>query len=347
MLSSRSRPLLALLAGSLLASLALPAVADMWLVATEALEVGPADVTLPKKVGVLLAGDRRDLAFEVSGRVVSCVEPGTAVDAGDIVARLDATLEEAQLLQAKLRLREAVSEERRLRGLRAAQATSVRQLESAETALALRGAEVAVAREQLGRRRLVSAISGDVVQTYIEPGEVATPGTRIATVMNVRSLELELGVPGFQIHGVREGARVILQIAALEDASIEASVRRVAGATMDGGHLFEVEVDVSNDDGRLRPGLTVAAEIVIERLASAVRIPLEAVVERAGEPVAFVVRDGVAKAIPLRLAARVGDEVLLETDVPNLELVVRGQADLVDGASVRVDNSVLMRIAEP
>ncbi len=319
--------------------------AESWLVATRTLEVGPADVTLPEKVGVLLPGEQRDFAFEVSGRLEDRVAPGTTVAAGDVVAQLDATLEEAQLLQHELRLRDARSEARRLRGLLDAQAASVQRLEAAETALALRQAEVGVARERLARRRIVTGLAGDVIQTYLDPGEVATPGSRIATVMKLDSLKLELGIPGFQIVRVREGARVVLHFPVLEQEAAFGSVRRAAGATVDGGHLFEVEVVVPNGDRRLRPGMSVAAAIVTQTLSNAVRIPLEAIVERDGKPVAYFADAGLARAVPLELAIRVGDEVLVSAEFPYRELIVRGQRDLAEGAAIRVDNSVLTQVA--
>ncbi len=320
-------------------------VAESWLVATRTLEVGPAHVTLPEKVGVLLPGEQRDLAFEVPGRLDDRVDPGTTVVAGDVVARLDATLEKAQLRQAELRMQDAESEERRLRGLRDAEATSAQRLEAAEIALALRHAEVEVAREQLARRRIVTGLAGDVIETYLDAGEVATPGSRIATVMKLDSLKLELGVPGFQIGRVREGARVVLKFPALDGGVAYGAVRRAAGATVDGGHLFEVEVVVPNEDRRLRPGMSVAAAIVTQTLPIALRIPLEAVVEREGRPVAYFAVAGFARGVPLELAIRVGDEVLVVAEFPYRELIVRGQRDLAEGLAIRVDNSVLTRAA--
>ena len=46
-----------------------PGAAAPRLVATIRLQTGPVDVTIPEKVAVLLAGERRDLAFEVPGRL--------------------------------------------------------------------------------------------------------------------------------------------------------------------------------------------------------------------------------------------------------------------------------------
>lgn len=323
-----------------------PGAAAPRLVATMRLQTGPADVTIPEKVAVLLAGERRDLAFEVPGRLEFCLEEGTAVALGQVVARLDETLEKAQLLGASLRLRDSRSEERRLRGLRDAQAASAQQLEGAETRLALRRAEAVGAREQLGRRTLTSPLGGEIVATYLKAGEVATPGTRVATVMDFSWLRLELGIPGFQIGRVEKGDRVRLAIPSLGERLVEGEVRRVAGAAADGRHLFDVEVFVPNEGGKLRPGMMVGASIVTDHLPHAMGIPLEAVVEREGRKVAFFVQDGVARALSLESAIRVGNRLLSSTEIPFDFLVVRGQRDLFDGVPVRVDNRVLSNVAK-
>ncbi|HIF97706.1 MAG TPA: efflux RND transporter periplasmic adaptor subunit [Myxococcales bacterium] len=323
-----------------------PAVAAPRLVATVRIQTGPEDVTIPEKVAVLLAGERRDLAFEVPGRLEFCLDEGTTVELGRVVARLDETLEKAQFLGASLRLRDSRSEERRIRGLRDAQAASAQQLEGAETRLALRRAEAAVAREQLERRTLTSPLGGEIVATYLEAGEVATPGTRVATVMDFSWLRLKLGIPGFQIGLVEEGDRVRLAIPSMGERVVEGEVRRVAGAAADGRHLFDVEVFVPNEDGKLRPGMMVGASIVTDHLPFAMGIPLEAVVERKGRKVAFFVHDGVARALSLESAIRVGNRLLSSTEIPSSFLVVRGQRDLFDGAPVRVDNTVLSNVAQ-
>lgn len=317
------------------------AAADPVIVATRLLESGRHELTLPEKVGVLLADEQRDLSFEVSGRIESIVEEGTPVSPGDTIAKLASDLEMARLRQAELREQDAAAELRRLEGLGRANAASVQSLESAQTANHLRRAERDEARQHTERKLLTTSVGGVVVKTYLENGEVAAPGTPVATVMDTEAVRIVLGVAGFQIGRIAEGMRVDVRVPALAGESFEGRVVRVGAAAIDGGHLFEVEVRLPNPSGRLRPGMIVRASIVTDSLSDVLVVPLEAVVQRNGEPVAFFVDAGSARAVSLDGATWDGDRVLLPSSVPYRELVIRGHADLSDGGPLRVDNSVL------
>jgi RND family efflux transporter MFP subunit len=347
------------LLGAMLFGGAAATAAEPALIATRVLESGVRDVTLPEKVGVLLADEQRDLSFEVSGRLESIANEGTVVQPGDSVAQLASELEQARLRQAELRVRDAEAELRRVEGLRGANAASLQSLEAAQTANHLRRAERDEAREQRDRKQLATSVGGVVVKTYLENGEIAMPGTRVVTVMNLDSLRIVFGVPGFQVGRVAEGSRVEVRVPALtgetagETASETASeefegrVVRVGEAAIDGGHLFEVEVQLPNPSTRLRPGMIVRASIVTASLPDVLLVPLEAVVERRGESVVFFVDADAARAVSLADATWDGDRVLLTGSVPYRELVIRGHPDLSDGQPVRVDNSVLRGIRQP
>ncbi len=70
-------------------------------------------------------------------------------------------------------------------------------------------------------------------------------------------------------------------------------------------------------------------------------VPLTAAVERSGERVVFFVHEGRAHAVAVDGAPMVGDRLVLSGALPYRQVVLRGQHHLRDGASVRVDPSVL------
>ena len=316
-------------------------------VATQTIDPAPYDLSLPEKVGLLEAGEHRDLAFEVSGRLASRAADGASVAAGEVVAELDTALERVRLRQAKLRLREARSELRRTEGLRASRVASEKVLESAQTDVDLRAAERDAANEQLARRILVAPFDGVVAETRFDPGEVVSPGRPVVLFMDLQELRLELGVPGYQIGRVHEGASVLVTLPARPGERFEGRVRRVAPAASEGRHLFEVEVRIANPEQRMRAGMSAHARIVTDSLASALALPLVATVERNGERVVFFVEAGRAKSVSVAGATTHGDRLVLLSPPPYRVLVVRGQRDLSDGMAVRVDNTVLAGAETP
>lgn len=53
-------------------------------------------------------------------------------------------------------------------------------------------------------------------------------------------------------------------------------------------NVFDVEVSINNNDGQLKPGMSAAAKIIIERLDDIVSVPLEAIFEKSGETVVYL-----------------------------------------------------------
>jgi membrane fusion protein (multidrug efflux system) len=337
---TREGALLLCLAGAILLGAAAPEPRAA-LVATAQLSPAPYDITLPDKLGVLEAGEHRILAFEIPGRLEQVAANGSRVVAGEEIARLDATLERARLRQAELHLREARSHLQRIDGLKRSEVASEKTHEDARTAVDLRLAEFDAAREQLERKTLRAPFDGVIAETRVDPGEVIGAGIPIATFMHMGALTLTIGVPGYQVGRVREGAEAVVSVPALPGERFAGRVGRVAPAAAEGRHLFEVEVLVPNSDGRLRPGMSARAAIVTTTLEGVVVAPLEAVVERGGRRTVFLVEAGKARAVDVGEAPLHGDHVLIAVGSQGVELVVRGQHGLRDGTAVRVDNTVL------
>lgn len=310
-------------------------------VAVLELAPGPAELSLPDKMGILEAEQEVSLSFEVAGRVESVLKEGATVAAGGTVAVLDSRLEEAELHRAELLLGNAVAELARVRGLQRSRAASERDLDAATTEVGTRRAEHSAAQERRARRELLAPFAGVVADVEVEPGQVTVPGEPIARLMDFDTLKLEVGVPGYQIRRVVPGAGVLVRVPAVPEMVFGGIVNHVAPAAADGGALFEVEIWVENKEAALKPGLSARARIVTDHLQRALALPLEATVQRNGSPVVFFVREDRAHAYPVGDAALQGDLLLLTADLPTGPLVIRGQHDLSDGVAVRIDNTII------
>src|SRR5690606_12049550 len=185
------------------------------------------------------------LPAETTGKVAGVlVEEGMRVEAGQVVARLDATTQVAQLelaraqvsaaraalAETEAQLRAARLERDRLRDLAARSMTSAASLDQAEAAydaLAARlaaGREnvevaeraVSVAQEALDDMTIRAPFSGMVVSKNAQPGEMISPisagggftRTGICTIVDMDSLEIEVDVNEAYIGRVQPGQRV-------------------------------------------------------------------------------------------------------------------------------------------
>lgn len=345
-MSSRSFVLATALAVVALALAAAAEPATGTLVATRLLTPAPYEITLPAKVGTLEAASDMALSFVVPGRIARILGVGARVAAGDEVAALDSALERAELQRAELRLEQAQRDLGRARGLQSSRATSEKVVDSARIEVGLRRAELDVANEQLVRRQLIATFAGVMAEVRLDPGEVTQPGALVARLLNFDLLKLDVGVPGYQVSRAMPGARVRVSVPALPGEVFEGTVHIVAPAAAQDGYLFEVEVLVPNRDALLRPGMGARARIVTRSLEAALAVPLDCMVDRAGERVVFFVEGGSARAVSVDDAALDGALLVLPVSLPYRELVVRGQHDLQDGMPVRIDQTIIADLPE-
>ena len=102
-------------------------------------------------------------------------------------------------------------------------------------------------------------------------------------------------------------------------------------------HTFRAEVEVDNSQGFLRPGMFVEAAIIAEQRENVPVVPRDAVTQRAGQSVVFVI-DG-QRAVRRNVSLGLRDDNQIEVRdgvVPGERVVVRGLETLTDGTRVRV-----------
>ena len=142
---------------------------------------------------------------------------------------------------------------------------------------------------------------------------------------------------GPELARVRPGQAVQIRHYAFEDVAIRGTVLRLSPAMDPETHTFRAEVDVDNSRRLLRPGMFVEAAIIAERRTNVSVVPRDAVTERAGRSVVFVI-DG-QRAVRRNVSLGLGDDDLVEVREgvePGERIVVRGLETLTDGTRVRV-----------
>jgi multidrug efflux pump subunit AcrA (membrane-fusion protein) len=88
-----------------------------------------------------------------------------------------------------------------------------------------------------------------------------------------------------------------------------------------GTKFFSVTIEVNESDPRLRPGMTADVEIEVEERKDAVFVPLEAVFNRGGRNVAYVMSYGHVEARDLLLGPSNRDFVVVESGLRRGERV--------------------------
>ena len=127
---------------------------------------------------------------------------------------------------------------------------------------------------------------------------------------------------------------------AWEEERFEGTLVRLAPTLDTLTRTLRAEVAVANPRGQLRPGMFVEVTLIAEQREDVPVVPREAVAERGGRKVVFVVKG--QKVERREVALGLGDDEIVEVR-EGLEagerIVVRGLETLTDGTRVRVSGA--------
>ncbi|MGC4091262.1 MAG: efflux RND transporter periplasmic adaptor subunit [Polyangiaceae bacterium] len=352
-LASRFAPLL--LAGAAVACAKANA-AEKAPTPSEGLSVTTADVVekvVPTTVtvtGTLLANRESDVAADASGRVVfTAVERGEFVPAGAVLARLDArgaalsrSAAVAEVAAQHAQSDNAKAECERADKLFAASAITKAELDCAHAGCEALGSSslAAVARQQMAEKFIGDAVirapfAGMIVDRAVDLGEYVSPGRRIATLVEVNPLRLELVLPESSASGVKAGSHVDFRVRSFDKQTFSANVKYVGPVLRRQTHDLVVEALVDNADGKLRPGMFAEAELSVSEQKLPVA-PKGALVGQAPSARAFVVKGGVAEERVVLVGAEQGETVTILDGVrPGERVVVNPSEELRDGVRVK------------
>jgi membrane fusion protein (multidrug efflux system) len=315
-------------------------------VVTESL---PRTLTL---TGTLIANRESAVAADVSGKVAEVfVERGSRVRAGAPLIQLDrrqAALvdDEARAQAAAVEAQAGLARSECARAEKLFADGAINQAEfdrsKAQCQATALSAQAAQARSQLAGKTLTDLVvrapfAGVVADRFINPGEYVRPDSRVASVVQLHPLRLELSVPEHALAAFRVGADVAFTVAAWPGQTFTgkivfggATVRR---ATRD----LLVEALVDNKDERLRPGMFAVAQVKLGEAPTPV-VPRSALRtdDRAGTDRLYIVHQGKVEERLVHTGTTAGDRVAIVSGVQTGEQVVLSPtAAIRDGLRVR------------
>ncbi len=258
------------------------------------------------------------------------VSVGDQVDAGQVLAKVDASLYGAQVSLARVEVDEAKRELDRLRTM-GGTVPRVR-LDAAETRVEREQAKLRISKIRASRSTLKSPFAGVVAECEIEPGEVAPPGAALVKIVSLDPARVSVSVADRDVGGLEVGSSAAVT-AAGASAPVAGTISRIEPMADIKTRSFMVEVEVSNPEGKLRPGMI--ANVVFHGGINQERIvlPQEFLVTKRDSNGVFVVGEGdVAEWRSLTLGVLVRDQIVIDDGLQAGEkVVVLGQRALSEG----------------
>jgi RND family efflux transporter MFP subunit len=329
--------------------------------------------------GYVTARRRATVSSKITGKVVEVnVEEGMTVKEGQVLARLDDSTARAALALAQaqaeaarravheneVRLEEAKLTLGRLSQLRKDGIVTQAEVDAAQATVDSTAARIAALREQvLVAERQVDLQKTDLDNTIIrapftgvaiskdaQPGEMVSPvsagggftRTGICTIVDMRSLEIEVDVNESYINRVRPGQAVRAVLDAYPDWEIPAHVITTIPAADRQKATVLVRIGFEALDPRLLPDMGVKVTFLREadpeappQAAPVTLVPKAAVREDGGQQIVFVVTGETVERRAIRVGGADGDRVEVVAGLnPGDRVVLSPPATLTTGTRV-------------
>lgn len=197
-------------------------------------------------------------------------------------------------------------------------------------------ARVALARKAMADTTVRAPFAGLVAERLVSAGDYVTKGTRVATIVRIDPMRVELTVPEQSVSLVGVGQAVRLTVDAYANEVFEARIRFVSPALRRDQRALTVEAIAPNPGGRLKPGLFATASIQQPAGPAALLVPVSAVETIAGTSRVYVVKNDVIEERIVTIGERVNDRLEITSGVHKGDVVAaepRGR--LTDGVAVR------------
>lgn len=267
------------------------------------------------------------------------VEVGSRVGKGQVLVEMDKT----QLATAKTQLESARDSYNRIKSLYDQGSIAEQQYEQTKTQFELAQQNVDYLMENT---TLKSPINGIVTGKYFENGEMfsGAPNTQagkaaIISLMQISPLKAIVNISQAHFNYVREGMKADITADLLKGEVFEGKVTRVYPTINTMTRTFQTEITVGNADEILRPGMFSRIKLFVDE-DKAFLVPSIAVLKQPGtnNRHIFISQNGIARMIGVDIGKRVNDQVEIISGelAEGMELIVEGQARLIDGSEIEI-----------
>ena len=276
-----------------------------------------------------------NIAPSITGHIEHIyVEVGSRVQKGSMLVRMDQT----QLNTTRINLASTKTEFDRVSALKQSGSVSEQGYDQTKA-----GYDQLVENERfLEQNTFVKAqFAGVISAKNYEDGEMYT-GAPILTLTQISRLKAIINIPETYFPLVKQGMKVDIESDIYPGETFPSTIEIVYPTVDPQSHTFQAKLNIPNTSEKIRPGMYVRTRLAIGEV-DAIVVPYQSVLKLTGSNDRYVfVADGTtARRVAVTLGQRFDDRIEIipvENGAINAgdQLVVTGQARLVDGSSLEI-----------
>jgi multidrug efflux pump subunit AcrA (membrane-fusion protein) len=210
-------------------------------------------------------------------------------------------------------------------------------VEGSQAAVEAARAQLSQAEKSLADTTIRAPFDGFISDRPVAAGEHVGLANKLATIVKIGSMKLELQTPEQRASQVKTGMTVTARVAAWPDRVFTGKVTAVNPSVNPASRIFLVEARFDNPKSELRPGMFSTARIQLPGGESAVFVPRTAVQrdKTTDSFQLFTIENGVARLKVVVPGEADGDQIRIVNGLTGNETVAAGGlANLFDGVPV-------------
>lgn len=275
---------------------------------------------------------------KVAGEVIAIeVEEGDQVKAGDVLARLDGDRLKLELNRARANLRKLEQDYRRQLELHDKGLISAGAFEGLKFELDAQRAAYELSQLELSYIEIRAPIDGVVTERLIKRGNTLTINQQVFRIVDLDPLRADLFVPERELARLKAGQVATINIDALPGKLFSGQIARISPVVDPRTGTFKATVEVSDEDGVLKPGMFARCSIVYDVHRNSLLVPRAAIVDDEGQSYVYVVEEGVASRRVIATSYESNGFVEVTNGLTDSDrVIVVGQTSVKDGGEVAV-----------
>ncbi len=304
--------------------------------------------TYVNTTGTVLATHETELMSEITGRYRIATNPftgrpyklGDRVKQGQVIIYLeDKEYENGIAIEAKkLNFDISEMEFRKQESLYEKGGVTLREFRNSEVAYINAKYDYESAQIRLEKMKVVAPFGGAIVDLpYHTPETRVNTGQSMVKLMAYSNMYMEINLPEKHLQDLKTGQNVYITSYVFPEDTLSGRISEISPAISTETRTFKCKLLVQNPKLKLRPGMFVKADIVIQRKSDIITIPKEYILSDARGKRVFIVQQSTARMrrITTGLENQYEVEIIsgLET---NQRLVIKGFETLRDRAKIKI-----------
>ncbi|MCK5450980.1 MAG: efflux RND transporter periplasmic adaptor subunit [Candidatus Omnitrophica bacterium] len=200
---------------------------------------------------------------------------------------------------------------------------------------------VAVDRDEVGfqfeKAPVESPIDGIVGRVYVDIGTTVSPQVPVVLVVNMDRVKVKINVVEKDLPKIKEGQIAHVEVDAYSGEIFEGKVEMVSPIIEIASRTAVIEVGISNDEHKLKPGMFARVTIDVLKRKGVSCVLRDAVIREDNEMYCFVIKEDKAYKTKIIPGVEEGEKIEVIEGIKAGDIVVTtGQQNLKDGQSVEV-----------